>query len=141
MKRSTLVAFNVALGVAFATAYALLAARRGWSADVLERTLRENALAGVVIGGAIGLGAALGPRPALGWKKCIPIQLGVVVSTAVGALVAWLLPREVEAVDHVVRDEMTRHGIRVGAGIGAAVGTLIQMIQVYFKRRRASRPS
>lgn len=140
MKRPALVAFNVVLGVGFATAYALVAERRGWSAELLERTLKENALAGILVGGAIGLGAALGPRPALGWKKCIPLQLGVVLSTALGALVAWLLPREVEAVDHAVRDEMTRHGLRVGAGIGAAVGTLIQVVQVYFSRRRASRP-
>ena len=139
MKRPALVAFNVGLGVAFATAYALVAARRGWSTELLERTLKENALAGVIVGGAVGLGAALGPRPALGWKKCIPIQLGVVVSTALGALIAWLLPREVSAVDHAVRDEMMRHGVRVGSGIGAAVGTVVQVIQVYFKRRRASR--
>lgn len=140
MKRSSLVAFNVVLGVALASLYALVCERRGWSGDVLERTLRENALAGILMGGAIGLGAALGPRPALGWKKCLPIQLGVVATTALGALVAWLLPREVSAVDAAMRDEMTRHGLRVGSGIGAAVGTVIQMVQVYIRRRRASRP-
>jgi len=139
VKRPSLVAFNVVLGVTLATLYALVWARRGWSADVLERTLRENALAGILMGGAIGLGAALGPRPALGWSQCIPIQLGVVATTALGALVAWLLPREVSAVDAAMRDEMMRHGLRVGSGIGAAVGTAIQMVQVYFRRRRAGR--
>lgn len=140
MKRPPLVAFNVGLGVALATAYALVAAGQGWSAEILERTLKENAVAGVLVGGAIGLGATLGRRPALGWKKCIPIHLGVVVSTALGAFVAWLLPREVSAVDAAVRDEMMRHGIRVGSGIGAAAGTLVQVVQVYVRRRRAGRP-
>lgn len=138
MKRPWIFAVNPPLGVAFATLYTFLAAWRGFDAPALEAAFEVSWWAGLLVGLAIGAGATFGPRPPLGWKKCVTAQAGVVVSSAIFALLWFLLPKEMTEIDRAVETELTRRGIQASSGIGAAVGTAIQMVQVYFTRRRAA---
>lgn len=138
MKRHPLFWFNVLLGVACATAYALALRWEGVDEGALRAAFLGTWWAGLSVGLAIAAGSTLGPRPALPWKRCVRVHLMVVLTSALGALLAWLLPKPWQAVDRVVEEEMTRRGLSLGSGIGAAVGTGIQIVQVYLARRRAS---
>ena len=87
----------------------------------------------------MGLGAALGPRPVLGGKACVRTQILILLTSALFAFVLGLLPRELKAMDVALEEEMARRGLRWSSGLGAAVGTGIQTLQVYLSRRRAAR--
>jgi len=129
--------FNAALAVLLAGLYALLVVERRW--EGLETAFRTTWWAGLTVGLAVGAGATLGPRPVLGYKKCLSTQFWIVVTSGLFALLLWLLPREVTEMDRVVEEELARRGLRLGSGIGAIVGTVVQIIQVYVTRRRAAR--
>jgi len=137
MKRVRIFLFNVALAVLLAGLYAWAVVERRW--DGLETAFATTWWAGMTVGLTVGAGATLGPRPALGWKKCASTQFWIVVTSGLFALLTWLLPRELQEVDRVVEEELTRRGLRLGSGIGAIVGTVVQIIQVYVTRRRAAR--
>jgi hypothetical protein len=139
MKKPGLIAFNVAVAVGGATAYAWLVRRDGWTEQALLRALLEGGSAGFLAGIGVGLGATLGPRPVLGWKRCVNAQIGMAVSSLVGALVHALFPKEWAVLESGVAEKLRERGILVGSGIGLAIGTAIQMVQIYFKRRRARR--
>ena len=136
MSRRANLVFNATLGTALAVAYHLVVHGAAFDEVFVLEALRESGWAGLAVGVAIGLGATVGARPQLGWKRCIPIQLGVVLSSALGALLWWTFPGEMAAVDETLRAEATKQGIQVGSGVGAVVGTVIQVVQVYFRRRR-----
>lgn len=136
MKRPGLFVFNVALALALGTLYTLLVVERAWAPAAAWRHIWWASL---LVGLAVAVGATFGPRPALGWKKSLTTQVWIVLSSALFALLLWLLPRELTAVDRLMEAELEKRGLRTGSGIGAAVGTAVQMVQVYFTRRRAAR--
>ncbi len=138
-KRVGLILFNVVLAVGGATIYAWLVRRDGWNEAALRQALLEGGSAGFLAGLTVGLGATLGSRPVLGAKRCCRAQIGMAVSSLVGALVVHLFPREWSELDRVVVESLRERGILAGSGVGLVVGTVIQMIQIYFKRRRSSR--
>ena len=140
MKRFPLFWLNVALGVVLATAYALVLRWEGVGEEAIRKAFLGAAWAGLLVGAAVAVGATFGPRPALGWKKCVRMQILIVLTSAAGALLAWLLPKPWAEMDRVMEEQMTRRGLSWGSGIGAAVGTVIEMVKVYFSRRRAARP-
>lgn len=134
MKKLGLVAFNILLAVGLAAIYARVVVETSW-----EGALRSSWWAGALGGATVGAGAALGPRPVLGWKKCVNTQIWIVLTSAFFVLVLSLLPREMKAMDVALEAEMERRGLRWSSGLGAAVGTAVQILQVYFSRRRAAR--
>lgn len=137
MKKFGLFCFNVGLAVVLAALYAWALVER--RADGWEAALRSTWWAGLVVGCSVGAGAALGPRPVLGWKKCLSTQVWIVITSAVFAFLLGLLPREVVDMEKALEAEAARRGLRLRSGIGAAVGTVWQTIQVYLSRRRAAR--
>jgi hypothetical protein len=140
MKRFPLFCLNVALAVVLATAYALVLRWEGVDGETIRWAFLGAWWGGLLVGLAVAIGATVGPRPALPWKKCVKVQVLIVLTTAAGAFLAWLLPKPFSEMDRVMEEQMTRRGLSWGSGIGAAVGTIIQMVQVYFARRRAARP-
>ncbi len=139
MRRFPLFWFNAGMGLAFGTAYTAALRGEGPGVEALREAFLASWWAGALAGLSVGAGATLGPRPALPWRKCVWVQVLIVAASAAGALVAWLLPGPAAELDRLVKEEMTRRGLALGSGIGAAVGTAIQMVQVYFDRRRAAR--
>jgi hypothetical protein len=137
MKRARIFIFNAVLAVVLAWLYAWLVVERRW--DRLETAFLTTWWAGLTVGLSIGAGATLGPRPVLGYKKCVKTQFWVVVTSGATALLLSLLSREIGEVDRVVHDELARRGLRLSSGLGAIVGTVWQIIQVYRSRRRAAR--
>ena len=137
MKRTRIFIFNAVLAVVLAGLYALLVVERRW--DRLETAFVTTWWAGLTVGLSVGAGATLGPRPVLGYKKCLKTQFWIVATSGLFALLLWLLPREITEMDRVVEEELARRGLRLGSGIGAIVGTVVQIIQVYVTRRRAAR--
>ena len=139
MKKARLFVFNVLLALLLAAAYDLAVVERRATSDSLRAAFLATWWASLSIGLAVGAGAVLGPRPALGWKKCVNVQVMIVLTSAAVAFLFWLLPREVRAVDRLVDVELGKRGLRRGSGIGAVLGTAWQIIDVYRKRRRAAR--
>ncbi|HEX7896449.1 MAG TPA: hypothetical protein VF950_01620 [Planctomycetota bacterium] len=134
MKRRPLFVFNVALAVLLAGLYARAVVEPSW-----EAAFRTTWWAGLIVGLSVAVGATVGPRPALGWKKCVSTQVWIVITSALFALAMTLLPKEVVEVERGLEEEIARRGLRASSGIGAIVGTVVQIIQVYVTRRRAAR--
>lgn len=134
MKRRPLFVFNVALAMLLAGLYARAVVEPTW-----EAAFRSSWWTGLVVGLSVAIGAVIGPRPALGWKKCVVTQIWIVITSALFALALSYLPKDVVEMERGLEDEMARRGLRVGSGLGAIVGTIIQVVQVYRARRRAAR--
>jgi hypothetical protein len=127
--------FNVLLFIAGATAYAWAVRRDGMTPEAWKTAVIEGGTAGLLSGVTVGLGATLGPRPALPVGKCIRAQIMIAVSSLVGGLIAYLFPRVPNAIDAALAER----GILRGSGIGLAIGTIHQFFEIYFKRRKSSR--
>lgn len=134
MRRFGLLCFNVLLSVGGATVYAWLVRRDGMTADAWLKAVKEGGSAGLLAGATVGLGATLGPRPSLPTKKCIWAQMGMAASSLFGGLIAYLFPQVNGAID----EALAERGILRGSGIGLAIGTVIQFVQIYVKRRKAA---
>ena len=70
MRRFGLCCLNVLIAVAGATVYAWVVRWDGMTGEAWRRALLEGGSAGLVPGLTVGLGATVGPRPALAKKKC-----------------------------------------------------------------------
>jgi hypothetical protein len=139
MRRFGLFCFNVLLAVTGATIYAWLVRREGMNLEAWRQALTEGGSAGFLSGLTVGLGATVGPRPALSTKKCIKAQAGIAFSSLMGGLIAYLFPRIWAHYNAVIDGALAERGILRGSGIGLAIGTAWQFIQIYLKRRRSSR--
>jgi hypothetical protein len=139
MRRFGLFCFNVVVAVGGATVYAWIVRDDGNNAEAWTRALIEGGSAGLLSGVAVGLGATLGPRPALPTKKCIAALVGVAVSSLVGGLIAYLFPKIYHDVNFAVDEALRERGILRASGVGMVIGTVVQFVQIYFKRRKASR--
>ncbi len=139
MKKARLFVFNVLLALLVAAAYDLAVVERRATAEGLETAFRATWWAALSIGLSVAAGAVLGPRPVLGWKRCVRVQVVIVLTSALFAFLLSLLPREITSVDRLVEEELAKRGLRLGSGIGAIVGTAYQIIDVYLQRRRAAR--
>jgi hypothetical protein len=134
VKRRPLFVFNVALAMLLAVAYARVVVEPTW-----EAAFRSSWWTGLLVGLSVAIGAIIGPRPALGWKKCVSTQVWIVITSALFALALAFVPKEVMDMERGLEEEIARRGLRTGSGLGAIVGTIVQMIQVYLTRRRAAR--
>ena len=137
MTRWTLLLLNLLLGPLFSTAYTWVV-HGDYALRAFEPALRDAWWTGLLAGVGIGLGATLGKRPRLGWKQCVKAHAGVIAGSAAVALLWWAMPKEMGEADRVLHEEMLRHRINVSSWIGAGIGLAIQMVQVYFTRRRAA---
>lgn len=135
MRRFGLFCFNVLLSVGGATVYAWLVRRDGMTADAWLRALQEGGSAGFLSGVTVGLGATLGPRPALPPKKCIWGQIMIAATSLAGGAIAYMFPQVRNAVD----EALAERGILWGSGVGLVVGTVFQFFEIYLKRRRGAR--
>jgi uncharacterized membrane protein len=135
VRRFGLFCFNVLIYVGGATVYAWLVRNDGMTAEAWTKAFLEGGLAGFLSGVTVGLGATLGPRPALPVKKCVWAQIVIAATSLVGGLIAYLFP----AVRNAVDEALAERGILRGSGIGLAIGTAFQFFEIYFKRRKASR--
>jgi hypothetical protein len=135
MRRFGLFCFNVLIYVGGATVYAWLVRNDGMTAEAWTRALQEGGSAGFLSGVTVGLGATLGPRPALPVKKCVWAQIVIAVTSLIGGAIAYMFPQVRNAVD----EALAERGILRGSGIGLVIGTLYQFFEIYFKRRKASR--
>jgi hypothetical protein len=135
MRRFGLFCFNVLLAVGGATLYAWLVRRDGWTDEAWLKALQEGGAAGFLSGVTVGLGATLGPRPALSTKKCITGQIVIAATSLLGGAIAYLFPSVRNAVD----EALAERGILWGSGVGMVIGTVFQFFEIYFKRRRAAR--
>jgi hypothetical protein len=138
-KKLGLILFNIIVAVGGATVYAWLVRRDGLNQDAVRRALLEGGSAGFLAGLTIGLGATLGPRPVLGVRKCLKAQLSMAVSSLAGALLVQLFPKQWSEIDRVVEGELRERGLLLGSGVGLVVGTVAQIVQIYFTRRRKAR--
>jgi opacity protein-like surface antigen len=137
MRRFGLFSFNVVLGVAIATAFAWLIGPRSFDLAALEASFLAAGWAGVLVGGTVGLGATVGPRPALPLKKCVTAQLLIVVTTAIGAFLgSSFMRRELSGMDLGLSSGFASRGTVRGSGLGAIVGTLLEVVHIYRMRRR-----
>src|SRR5579864_577917 len=118
MKSFGLVCFNVLLAVAGATVYAWVVRRDGMTAEAWRRAVLEGGSAGCMSGLIVGLGATLGPRPALPTKKCVYAQLGNALSSLAGGLIAYLFPKVWTQVNTHIDEALLERGILRGSGIG-----------------------
>jgi hypothetical protein len=139
MRSFGLVCFNVLLAVGGATVYAWIVRSDGMTAEAWRRAILEGGSAGFLSGLIVGLGATIGPRPTLQTKKCVHAQIGNALSSLAGGLIAYLFPRLWTAFNTHIDEALLERGILRGSGIGLIVGTLVQFVQIYFKRRRAGR--
>ena len=139
MHRFGLFCFNVVLAVGGATVYAWAVRRDGMNQEAWLRALLEGGSAGFLAGVSVGLGATLGPRPPLPARKCILAQIGIAVSSLAGGLIAFFFPRVWTSFNGVIDEALAERGILRGSGVGFIVGTAIQFVQIYIKRRRSSR--
>ncbi len=139
MRRLGLCCFNLAIAVSGATVYAWLVRWDGMNADAWRRAFLEGGSAGLVPGLTVGLGATLGPRPALAKKKCIECLAHIAATSLVGGMIAYLFPRLWTEYNHAIDEALAERGILRGSGIGMLVGSAIEFVQIYFKRRKAAR--
>jgi uncharacterized protein YjeT (DUF2065 family) len=65
--------------------------------------------------------------------------MGNALSSLAGGLIAYLFPRLWTEFNSHIDEALLERGILRGSGIGLVVGTLIQFVEIYFKRRRAAR--
>ena len=135
MRRFGLFCFNVLIYVGGATVYAWLVRNDGMTSEAWLKAFAEGGVAGFLSGVTVGLGATLGPRPALPVKKCVWAQIVIAATSLVGGLIAYLFPQVRNAVD----EALAERGVLRGSGIGLAIGTVFQFFEIYFKRRKASR--
>lgn len=139
MHRFGLFCFNVLLAVAGATVYAWAVRRDGMNAEAWQRAIIEGGSAGFLAGFTVGLGATLGSRPPLPAKKCIYAQIGIAISSLVGGLLAFCFPGVWKSFNGAIDEALAERGILRGSGVGLLVGTAIQFVQIYIKRRKSSR--
>jgi hypothetical protein len=139
MRRFGLFCFNVLVAVGGATVYAWVVRRDGMTVEAWSRALIEGGSAGFLSGVTVGAGASIGPRPALPVKKCIWALAGIAASSLIGGLIAYCFPRLYTQVNGAIDEALAERGILRGSGIGLAIGTAWQFIQIYVKRRRPSR--
>ena len=139
MRRFGLFCFNVVVAVGGATIYAWIVRRDGMTVEAWTRALIEGGSAGFLSGATVGLGATLGPRPALPTKKCVLALAEIAASSLIGGLIAYYFPRIYTKVNGAIDEALAERGILRGSGIGLAIGTAWQFIQIYVKRRRSSR--
>lgn len=138
MRRFGLICFNVLLSIGGAVVYAWVVRSDGMTVDAWRRAVIDGATAGFLSGLVVGLGATIGPRPALPTKKCVYVQVGNAVSALLGALVFYLFPKLQGAVDHALDEALRERGLLRGSGIGLTIGTMVQFVQIYFKRRKSA---
>jgi len=137
MRRFGLFSFNVVFGVAVATVFAWLIGPRTFDLAGLGASFLAAWWAGALVGGTVGLGATVGPRPALPLKKCVISQLLIVATTALGALLgSSLMRRELTGMDLGFSSAFADRGTVRGSGLGAVVGTFLEVIHIYRMRRR-----
>ena len=139
MRKVGLIWFNVLLSIAGATVYAWVIRNDGMNLPAWRKAIIEGGSAGFLSGLIVGLGATLGPRPTLPMKKCIRAQVGNALSSLAGGLIAYLFPRLWTEIDIHLDEALRERGILRGSGLGLIVGTLVQFVQIYFSRRKASR--
>jgi len=131
--------FNVLVAVAGATIYAWVVRWDGMTEEAWRRAFIEGGSAGFLSGAIVGLGATLGPRPSLPVKKCLLAHASNALTSLVGGLVAFYFPRIYSQVNFTIDEALAERGILRGSGIGLAIGSLWNFVQIYFKRRKASR--
>lgn len=137
MRRFGLFSFNVVLGVAIATAFAWAIGPRSFDLAALEASFLAGSWAGLLVGATVGLGATVGPRPALPLKKCVTAQLLIVVTTAIGAFLgSSLMRQELSGMDMGLSSGFASRGTLRGSGLGAVAGTLLEVVHIYRSRRR-----
>ena len=139
MRRFGLFCFNVLLAVGGATIYAWVVRWDGMNPEAWARAAVEGGSAGFLSGVTVGLGATLGPRPALPAKKCVWALAGIAASSLAGGLIAYFFPRVYTQVNGVIDEALAERGILRGSGVGLIIGTAWQFVQIYFKRRKAAR--
>lgn len=138
MNRKAVFILNVALGMAASTAFALACSR---AAMDLGAAFLTAWWAGFGVGVTVAAGATLGPRPPLGILKCAFAQGVIVATSALGAYLGSLFPQEVATAEEALRTLLAQRGIALGAGIGAAIGTALEIVHVYRMRRSDDRVS
>src|SRR5438093_11018168 len=121
MRRFGLFCFNAFVAVTGATVYAWAVRRDGMTAEAWRRALLEGGSAGFLSGVTVGLGATLGPRPALPAKKCLLALAGVAASSLLGGLIAYFFPRVYTQVNGAIDEALAERGILRGSGIGLAI--------------------
>jgi hypothetical protein len=139
VRRFGLLCFNILVAVGGATLYAWVVRRDGMTVESWTRALIEGGVAGFVSGATVGLGATLGPRPALPVKKCLLAHAANAVTSLIGGLIAYYFPRIYSQVNVTIDEALAERGILRGSGIGLAIGTAWNFFQIYFKRRKSSR--
>lgn len=136
MRRFGLLCFNVLLAVLGAVLYAWVVRSDGMTLEAWRRALVDGATAGFLSGLIVGLGATVGPRPPLPTKKCVYTQMGNAASALLGGLIAYLFPKMMGWVDHAIDEALAERGVLRGSGVGLLLGTVIQFVGIYFKRRK-----
>jgi len=139
MRSFGLVCFNVLLAIGGATVYAWIVRHDGMTADAWRRAFIEGGSAGFLSGLIVGLGATLGPRPALPTKKCIYAQIGNALSSLAFGLIAYTFPKIWTEVDLRLDEALRERGILRASGLGLLISTTWSFFQIYFKRRKATR--
>lgn len=136
MRKFGLFCFSILVAVGGATVYAWIVRNDGMNPEAWTRALIEGGSAGFLSGLAVGLGATIGPRPTLPTKKAIGALIGIAVSSLAGGLVAYLFPKLWTEVNIAVDEALRERGILRGSALGMFVGTAVQAVQIYFKRRK-----
>jgi len=139
MSRFGLFCFSLLVAVGGATIYAWIVRWDGMNAEAWRRALLEGGSAGLIPGLTVGLGATIGPRPALPKKKCIEGLAHIALTSLVGGLIAYCFPRLWTQYNAAIDEALAERGILRASGIGMVVGTAIEFVQIYFKRRKSSR--
>ena len=130
--------FNIVLAMGVAALYLWALSGKEFSVDTIAEALKVAGWAGFVVGATVGFGAVMGSRPVLPAKKCVVAQLMVVVTSAIGAWIGSFFPGEIQQVEEAMKGYLQSKGIIIGSGIGAIVGTVVQVLDVYRQRRKAA---
>jgi Na+/H+ antiporter NhaA len=116
----------------------LLLRRSAVNLASIESAFLQFGIAGLAVGATVGIGATVGPRPALNPLKCVFAQAVVALSSGVGGFIGSLFPQVFSAADQAVRDALANRGIMIGSWFGAVAGTILEIIHVYRMRRKAA---